>query len=165
MDFHMTEFSQEVRHYCRNPRCRSKLPNPVSNPREAFCCRVCHTQFYRTRCLICEGRMERNTERQLICGKRKCRNALQSRSLPLGQYGSRDVISPSKKPVNKGLKQALKPDRPRPWRQFRGGIVGPARVIEAEVIARRVWREVTSPGGVRCYVTSLRRQEPQAIAA
>jgi hypothetical protein len=155
----MVQFDQEVRHYCRSPRCRSKLPAPVANEREAFCTRGCHRQFYRSRCLICEGPMERKTERQFICSKRKCRNALQSRSLPLGQYGTGDVISPSKKPVNKGLKQALKPDRPRPWRPFRGGIVGPARVIEAEVIARRVWREVTSPDGVRCYITSLRRQE------
>ena len=103
--------------------------------------------------------MERKTERQLICGKRKCRNGLQGRSLPLGRYGTGDVISPSKKPVNKGPKQALKPDRPRSWRSFRGGIVGPTRVIEAEVIARRVWREVVSPDGVGCYVTSLRQQE------
>jgi hypothetical protein len=161
----MVEFNQEVRRYCRCARCRSKLPKPVSNPREAFCCRGCHKQFYRSRCLICEGPMERKTERQLICGKRKCRNGLQSRSLPLGQYGSRDVISPLKKAVNKGLKQALKPDRPRPWRPFRGGIVGPTRVIEAEVIARRVWREVTSPDGVPCHVTSLRRHEPQPITA
>jgi hypothetical protein len=162
----MTEFAETaMRKMCRNPKCRSRLPKPVSNARQAFCTRGCNTQFYRTRCLICEGLMERKTERQLICGKRKCRNALQSRSLPLGQYGSRDVISPSKKPVIKGPKQALKPDRPRPWRLFRGGIVGPTRATEAELIARRHWREVVSPDGVRCYVTSLRGQESQAIAA
>ena len=141
-----------------------KASETCQQSKGAFCCRGCHKQFYRSRCL-CEGPIERKTERQLICGKRKCRNALQSRSLSLGQYGSRAVISPSKKPVNKGLKQALKPDRPRPWRPFRGGIVGPARVIEAEVIARRVWREVTSPDGVPCHVTSLRRHEPQPITA
>jgi hypothetical protein len=162
----MVEFTETaMRKMCRNPKCRSKLPTPVSNEREAFCTRGCHTQFYRTRCLICEGHLERKTERQLICGKRKCRNALQARSFCLGQYGSRDVVSPSKKPVNKGRKQALKPDRPRSWGPFRGGIVGPAHVIEAEVNARRDWHEVVSPDGVRCYLTSLRRPEPQAIAA
>ena len=36
----MTEFATEVRHYCRNPKCRSKLPKPVSNEREAFCARA-----------------------------------------------------------------------------------------------------------------------------
>ncbi len=155
----VVEFNQETRKFCRYPKCRSKLPAPVSNAREAFCTRGCHKQFYRSRCFVCEGPMERKTERQLICGKRKCRNGLQGRSLPLGRYGTGDVISPLKKPVNKGPKQALKPDRPRSWRSFRGGIVGPTRVIEAEVIARRVWREVVSPDGVGCYVTSLRQQE------
>jgi hypothetical protein len=27
------QFHEEIRHYCRNPKCRSKLPSPVSNPR------------------------------------------------------------------------------------------------------------------------------------
>jgi hypothetical protein len=29
----MTEFTETLSHYCRNPRWRSKLPVPVSNPR------------------------------------------------------------------------------------------------------------------------------------
>ena len=68
----MTTFEIETRYYCRNPRCRSKLPAPVANVREAFCARGCH----RKRCRVCEGPMARRTERQLICGKRRCRNAL-----------------------------------------------------------------------------------------
>jgi hypothetical protein len=47
--------AEEVRHYCRNPRCGSKLPAPVSNSREAFCTRGCYNSFYLSRCLICEG--------------------------------------------------------------------------------------------------------------
>jgi hypothetical protein len=75
----MTEFAADgVRHYCRNPKCRSKLKTSVSSGREAFCARGCHTAFYRKRCLVCEAPMERKTERQLICGKRRCRNALQA---------------------------------------------------------------------------------------
>ena len=31
----------EARHYCRNPRCRTKLKVPVSNRRDAFCTRGC----------------------------------------------------------------------------------------------------------------------------
>jgi hypothetical protein len=82
----VTEFSETaLRHRCRYPRCRSKLPAPVSNPREAFCARGCHSSFYRHRCLICEEPMERKTERQLVCGKRACRNALQT-SESLGRY-------------------------------------------------------------------------------
>jgi hypothetical protein len=74
----MTEFVETaIRKMCRYPRCGSKLPAPVSNPREAFCARGCHDGFYRKRCLVCEQSMERKTEHQLVCGKRKCRNALQ----------------------------------------------------------------------------------------
>jgi hypothetical protein len=29
----VTDFVAETRHYCRNPRCRLKLPTPVENPR------------------------------------------------------------------------------------------------------------------------------------
>jgi hypothetical protein len=49
--FHMTEFTETaLRHMCRNPRCRSKLPAPVSNPREAFCAKVkCRSAFRRAR--------------------------------------------------------------------------------------------------------------------
>jgi hypothetical protein len=81
----MTEFVEEVRRYCRNPRCRSKLPAPASNPREAFCTRGCHGAFYRHRCLICEARIERKTERRRICDKAACHNALRARS-GLGRY-------------------------------------------------------------------------------
>jgi hypothetical protein len=36
----MTEFAETaMRKMCRYPRCGSKLPEPVSNPREAFCAR------------------------------------------------------------------------------------------------------------------------------
>ena len=60
------------RHMCRNPRCRSRLPTPVSNPREAFCARGCHSSFYRKRCVACEQPMERKRESQQLCGRRKC---------------------------------------------------------------------------------------------
>jgi hypothetical protein len=72
----MTEFKTETRTYCRNPKCRMKLPTPVSNPREAFCTPGCYRGFYRTRCLICEEAFERKNEARKVCGKRKCRNTL-----------------------------------------------------------------------------------------
>jgi hypothetical protein len=101
----LTEFTETaLRHMCRNPRCRSKLGAPVSNPREAFCTRGCHSGFYRKRCLICEGQMERKSERQLICGKRRCRNALQARQ-SLGRYVASDsVVSPTKTSIKSGIK-------------------------------------------------------------
>jgi hypothetical protein len=82
----MTEFREtELRHYCRHKLCRSKLPQPVSNSREAFCSRGCYRSFYRRHCLICEAEMVRKTENQLVCGKRRCRNALQASSI-VGRY-------------------------------------------------------------------------------
>src|SRR5215813_6630457 len=100
----MTEFTETaMRHMCRYPKCRSKLPAPVSNSREAFCARGCHTSFYRKRCLVCEQPMERKTEHQLVCGKRACRKALQG-----GESFGRYHVSPTAKlssetPVKLGL--------------------------------------------------------------
>ena len=123
----MTEFATELRHYCRNPRCRSKLPKPVANPREAFCARGCHSGFYRKRCLVCEGPMERRTERQRICRKSKCHGAFRAR-IDLGRYHvSSDVVSPSKNVDFIGSKQPLKPDRA--WRVVAAGKPIPASVF------------------------------------
>jgi hypothetical protein len=43
-----------LRHRCRNPRCRMKLPAPVEIEHHAFCCRGCYERFYRNRCRVCE---------------------------------------------------------------------------------------------------------------
>jgi hypothetical protein len=48
-------FAQDLRHYCRNPRCRSKLPSPTDNHHRAFCCKGCHSSFYLKRCIVCEN--------------------------------------------------------------------------------------------------------------
>ena len=146
----MTDFQVELRHRCRNPRCRSKLPAPVTNPREAFCARGCHSSFYRRRCLICEREMERKNERQLVCGKRRCRNALQARS-GLGRYlPSSDGVSPLEKPIKPGIKSGVAGDRP--WRLAAGQELSPsafhcAAVGADEAVAAinrtnaRHWRE------------------------
>ena len=73
--------SVELRHYCRNLKCRSKLPAPIENVRKAFCCRGCHSAFYRTRCLVCEkdtgtnpltGEKRKRLGQRKFCG-RKCK--------------------------------------------------------------------------------------------
>jgi hypothetical protein len=46
--------TESARHYCRNPRCRMKLPAPVENHPRAFCCRGCYDSFFLNRCLVCE---------------------------------------------------------------------------------------------------------------
>jgi hypothetical protein len=114
----MTDFAVETRHYCRNPRCRSKLKAPVVNAREAFCTRGCHSGFYRKRCLVCEGEMVRKTENQLVCGKRKCRNALQG-ALSLGRYHAPSgVKAPGQNPIKPGIKTGAATDRA--WRIVAG---------------------------------------------
>jgi hypothetical protein len=55
--------SVEVRRYCRNLKCRSKLPAPIENVRKAFCCRGCHESFYRNRCRVCERDLRKTGKR------------------------------------------------------------------------------------------------------
>jgi hypothetical protein len=64
---------QRLRHYCRNPRCRTRLKEPVENPRAAFCSEACCTGFYRLYCIVCEELFERASSTQKLCGRRKCR--------------------------------------------------------------------------------------------
>ena len=96
----MVDFTETaMRKMCRNPLCGSKLAAPVSNSREAFCARGCHTAFYRKRCVICEGPIERKTEHQKLCKKAKCRNAY-NRGFDLGRYGASKTVSAPLKNVD-----------------------------------------------------------------
>jgi len=107
----MTEFAEALRHYCRNPRCRMKLREPTDIAK-AFCTPGCHSSFYRRRCLVCEQPMERKTEHQRICGKRRCRNALQATKRTKGQLAPSRVFGPIKNPIKMGIKSAGLDDRP-----------------------------------------------------
>jgi hypothetical protein len=161
----MTEFTETLRHYCRNSRCRSKLPTPVSNPRDAFCTKGCHSSFYRRRCLICEQPMERRTETQLICGKRRCRNALQAR-IGLGRYvPPSDGVSPLENPIKMGIKSGVAGGRA--WRIVAGELtptqlhcatVGATEAVEAiNRTNARHWREANAKAAERC---SIKRHDP-----
>jgi hypothetical protein len=134
----VTEFiAPDLRHYCRNPRCRSKLKEPVANKRDAFCTKGCHSSFYRHRCLICESKMERNTERQLVCGKRRCRNGLQV-GLGRGRHlHPSDTVSPLRNPIKSGIKTGGLADRP--W-----------RIVAGPVISANVYHCATVPDGPDC---------------
>jgi hypothetical protein len=57
----MTELKQ--RKFCRDPKCRMKLPKPTANPKEAFST-TGQTSFYRTHCIACEKPMERRSPSQ-----------------------------------------------------------------------------------------------------
>ncbi len=113
MDVHIDRPSEvsNLRHYCRNPKCRSKLLAPVGNLREAFCGRGCYGAFYRHHCLVCQEPMERKTGRQLICGRRRCRSGLRG-GLDLGRYHpSSSVVSPTEKPIKPGTFLPVKTTR------------------------------------------------------
>jgi hypothetical protein len=133
----MVEFTETaMRHRCRNPKCRSKLPAPVSNEREAFCARGCFNSFYLYRCLICEGPLERTRQDQRVCRKARCRSAWRAQS-GFGRFistkGPCAAKSASEKPANKGPKQAPAVDRGIDWAIAvnRARIRAPRRVLDA----------------------------------
>ena len=115
----MTDFTTTLRHYCRNPKCRSKLPQPVSNPRDGFCSRGCHTAFYRHRCVICEGKIERKAPNQRVCKKSACRRAFRDQKC-IGWYNVPSAVKLTQKvPDSIGSKRAVKRDR-RPAEHWSG---------------------------------------------
>lgn len=69
----MPSFPNELRHYCRNSNCRTKLPEPTANLRSAFCTKGCHAQFYRNRCLVCENELPPGRSDRKLCRRPKCR--------------------------------------------------------------------------------------------
>jgi hypothetical protein len=107
----VTEFDQKLRHFCRYPKCGSKLPAPIENHREAFCARGCHSAFYRHRCLVCEAPLERKAGNQLICGRRRCRSALQGVKPSAATHTPSNVKLTSETPYFIDPKQPLKPER------------------------------------------------------
>jgi hypothetical protein len=120
------EFAETaMRDYCRNPKCRMRLPAPVSNEREAFCTRGCYNSFYLRRCRVCEGRIEQpKCTTRLICKKSKCRNAWAARA-GFGRYAEASGRDGSQKvPVNSGSTSASEPVE-QGWKQ----IAGPALTL------------------------------------
>src|SRR5215831_6105510 len=111
----MTEFIEEKEfHYCRNPRCRSKLKAPVSNRREAFCIRGCHTAFYRKRCLVCERPIEQPKRggSRMICKRSKCYKAFHRRSDRYRYRGTGRAKTDFRNARQMGTSEPLKRDRP-----------------------------------------------------
>jgi hypothetical protein len=108
-----------ARQFCRNPHCRMKLKQPEANPRSAFCSRGCHASFYRKRCMACELPMERRSENQLLCGRRKCRTEMDAlrRHGMLGRYvaeaASGTSIKPGISPLPLDSARSLVPETPK----------------------------------------------------
>jgi len=114
---------EELRHRCRNPRCRTKLAAPVTNSRDAFCCRGCFDSFYLRHCVVCEGPIEQPKRgRRLICRKPACRRAFRDNCCT-GRYLSSSTAKITLEvPDFIGSKRALKPDRL--WRFVAGPQLG-----------------------------------------
>jgi hypothetical protein len=65
---------RQLRHFCRNKNCRTKLAVPTDNHHKAFCCLDCYTRFYKRRCKVCEKELpvEASAQRN-CCRSAKCR--------------------------------------------------------------------------------------------
>src|SRR6516164_10506572 len=111
----MTEFTQTLRHYCRNPRCRSKLPSPASDPHKAFCTPGCHSSFYLKRCIVCENdKPAGSTARRKLCRRPKCEGRYRKNSAHFSFLGA-DTTSAANVPrsaQSTGIKSAGLDDRP-----------------------------------------------------
>jgi hypothetical protein len=116
---HPDQFGQVLRHRCRNPRCRSRLPAPVSNQRRAFCSKGCASSFYRHRCSICERPIEqpKGGGRRSTCNRAKCRNARRYQA----SFGAKPF---AKEPDFMGVTAAPIPHRA--WRTIAGLTLSPS---------------------------------------
>ena len=153
----MTEFAAEVRHYCRNPKCRIEASKaPIANTREAFCTRGCRDRFYRLRCYVCEekkpGRLDAHT-----CGRRKCKNALRStrngpripRRVEIGLWKP-NKIRPSRSRIRYGRAWQVCRRRNQPQRlPLRHCVRWPQLPVERRRVRARRSQEPRSPQGSR----------------
>jgi hypothetical protein len=88
----MTEFAEDLRHRCRNPRCRMKLTAPVANPHKAFCTRGCHSSFHLKRCLVCENdKPAGSTARRKLCRRPKCEGRYRKNSAHYSFLGAAQI--------------------------------------------------------------------------
>jgi hypothetical protein len=130
-----------TRHYCRFPKCRSKLPKPVTSARDAFCTVGCVRGFFRSRCRICERQFERQNEKEKTCGRRECRAAFRRDSERFSgpRWGDAPfVVRPSKKPIKPGVKIAPS-EGPTVWQVIAGPTPSKANLIvplDPDLIAR-----------------------------
>jgi hypothetical protein len=156
---------ETLRVRCR--RCGSKLAEPQSNPRSAFCCRGCHRNFYEAHCMACETRMQRTGAYQRLCGRRRCKaeyaalkrhgmlGKFMAESAPQtgfwGEVPSDDSLA-SETPIFEGLPAAPTPDRgyrivagPLSEADLRLATIGAAAVIKQSERTNRALRN-EAPG-------------------
>ena len=126
-----------LRHRCRNPHCRMKLPEPVENEHHAFCTRACYESFYLTRCRVCERDLRKRDKetgkpRLVQAGRLYCRPPNKCRleaSKHVSRYDWGGGSAPQSTPLRSGHSTGLKT-----------GIRGPRRILDIEVWAKRSMR-------------------------
>jgi hypothetical protein len=108
------------RHYCRNPRCRMKLAEPVDTERRAFCTPGCHASFYKSRCLVCEKPFAGGRQNRRFCKGDKCA-AAHRQNPEIYRFGG--IVPPvkvkaSEVPVKWAFKSGIRTGRGWRWEQF-----------------------------------------------
>jgi hypothetical protein len=167
----VTDFKIEARHYCRNPKCRSKLPSPVTNLREAFCCRGCHTAFYRTRCRACEGPIEQPKKggARFSCKKSGVAKPLKTdrgwhivagRELTPNEVRVATVADASDCQWRDGSFERIEAQNRRLLEAHFAKVKADEQAeIEGNgYFTETDWREVVSPDGVVCYIADSGRK-------
>src|SRR5262245_22269311 len=109
-------------------------------------------------CPICDCTVNRQSRQQIYCSSKCMRRANYARKAGLALLLGQDtalVPDPHKSSNENNILQWPKTVSGTCHNGRSDGIVGPAKVIHAEVIAGRDWQEVVSSGGVTIYVSRL----------
>jgi hypothetical protein len=141
----MTE--QKARKFCRYPNCRMKLPEPTTNPKEAFCTPGCKASFYRTRCIACEELMDRSSPSQKMC--KGCREAIQAQPPAVRRRLAANTAS-AQNPRARNAHLSRVKMAPVEAMSDR------ALAIQVEIVGRHRWQEVVSPADVETLVTTVK---------
>ena len=158
----------EVRHMCREPHCRSKLPSPTGNSRDAFCARGCFNRFYRTRCLVCEQVIPRNAEHQRVCHRAKCRSAWRRKLFALlfcvdrrhGTSTASAIYNQRMRSLAGTAEQGA--SRTRTGRWWRGGNPGRGHKTDASALERALLGKLEAQ---RDFAAEYRAKFPDGVNA
>ena len=131
---HQEQFSQDLRHYCRNRHCRSKLKAPVDNPHKAFCTKGCYDSFYLKRCVVCEKEKPSGRSDRKFCRRPKCRTEYHKNPGLFGETASTITVrtDSSKSADSTGTKTGGLDDRP--WRIAAAGSAISANVYHCATL-------------------------------
>jgi len=102
-------------------------------------------------CPICERKVERKARQQVYCSPNCMRKANYARKAGCGLLSGQDTALVPNPPKILHDLNALQAAISRSSAR----IIGPRRVIDAELIAGREWQQVVSAGGVTYFVSRL----------